>query len=263
MEMSDRIVIQNQKQQSLYYMLGYKFIRLRKLLFILFHPSCWKALRLGVAPSIEHHAVLINNSYDLVLDVGANRGQFAMFCRIIKPSIPIVAFEPIPNEAMIFRKVMKDMLDVQLQEVALGDKACEAELHLSHRPDSSSLLALGNTQTKLHPDTYEIGKIKVPVRRADEFKHCWENYSQILMKIDVQGFELAVLKGATETLTQCSFIYLECSETELYVGQALYAEITAFLNQNGFELKAQCHENWLDGKLVHADCLFARSSAAE
>ena len=232
-------------------------IKIRKLAYCLMHPQCWQALRLGVAPSIEHRKVLAVIDCDLILDVGGNRGQFSLISRMVKPGLPIVAFEPIPTEAEIFRKALSGK-NVQLHSVALGENAGEVEIHLSRSADSSSLLPIGELQRKLFRDTDEVGTLKVPVKRLDDFKSEWENYSRILLKIDVQGFELSVLKGAVEALKNCAYVYVECSETELYLGQAMYSEITDFLRQNGFELHSQCNETKLNGKLVHADCLFTR-----
>jgi hypothetical protein len=53
-------------------------------------------------------------------------------------------------------------------------------------------------------------------------------------------------------------VYVECSETELYVGQALYREVADFLNQEGFKLQSRYNETMVDGKLIQADYLFAR-----
>jgi predicted RNA methylase len=61
---------------------------------------------MGVAPSIEHQKILTELNCDFVLDVGANRGQFSLISRMVKPAIPILAFEPIPTEADIFRKAL-------------------------------------------------------------------------------------------------------------------------------------------------------------
>ena len=232
-------------------------LRIRKLIYSFTHPQCWQALRMGVAPSVEHRKVLSEIDCNFILDIGANRGQFSLISRMVKPGLPIVAFEPIPTEAEIFRKALSGK-NVQLHSVALGENAGEAEIHLSRSADSSSLLPIGELQRKLFRDTDEIGTLKVPVKRLDDFKSEWEKYSRILLKIDVQGFELSVLKGAVETLKRSAFVYVECSETELYVGQALYREVADFLNQEGFKLQSRYNETMVDGKLIQADYLFAR-----
>ncbi len=194
---------------------------------------------------------------DLIVDVGGNRGQFSLMSRIVKPDVPIMAFEPIPAEADIFRKALSGK-NVQLHQTALGEKAGEAEIHLSRSADSSSLLPIGDEQKKLFQNTDEIGTLKIPVKRLDDFKSEWGRYSRILLKIDVQGFELSVLKGGVETLKNCAYIYVECSETELYVGQALYRDVADFLGQQGFNLKSRYNDTVVDGKLIQADYLFTR-----
>jgi hypothetical protein len=112
-------------------------------------------------------------------------------------------------------------------------------------------------QRKLFPRTDEIGTLKISVKRLDDFKSAWEKHSRILLKIDVQGFELAVLKGAVETLRNCAYVYVECSETELYVGQALYQDVSDFLTNRGFSPRSRYNETIVNGKLIQADYLFA------
>ena len=178
------------------------------------------------------------------------------FCRLLKPSVPIVAFEPLPSEAEIYSRVTAGFANIQLHQTAMGENAGEAEIHLSRRADSSSLLPIGETQRKLFRGTYEVGTLNIPVKRLDDFKSEWGKYSRILLKIDVQGFELSVLKGAVETLKNCAYVYVECSETELYVGQALYRDVEDFLEQQGFKFQSRDNETVVDGKLIQADYLF-------
>jgi FkbM family methyltransferase len=238
-------------------MSGVGSLRVRKLIYSLLRPRCWKALRQGVAPSIEHEDVLAAITCDFIIDVGANRGQFSCISRIVKPALPILAFEPIPNEARVFQKVFSGT-SAPLHQVALGEVAGQAEIHLSRRLDSSSLLPIGEMQRKLFPATDEIGTLKVPVKRLDDFKSDWGKYSRILLKIDVQGFELSVLKGAIDTLKNCAYVYVECSETELYVGQALSRDISNFLSLQDFKFQSRHNESVANGKLIQADYLFVR-----
>jgi hypothetical protein len=122
-------------------------------------------------------------------------------------------------------------------------------------------MPIGETQRTFFPGSDEIGTLNVPIQKLDDFKPEWEKYSRILLKIDVQGFELAVLKGATETLKNCAYVYVECSEMELYVGQALYRDVAGFLEQHRFKQQSRYNETLAKGKLVQADYLFVRSSS--
>ncbi len=174
------------------------------------------------------------------------------------PKVPVVAFEPIPSEAMRFRSVHGATGNVRLIETALGTTAGKATMHLSKRADCSSLLAIGARQTELVPGTHEIDSIEVPVNRLDDLQENWALRTQQLMKIDVQGFELPVLQGATETLKSCKYVYAECSEVVLYEGQALRPEISRFLQAAGFKEAGQFSPVFDGSELVQADYLFVR-----
>jgi len=235
------------------------YLRLAKGCFALLRPACWRALARGVAPSIEHRAVLRALECDLVLDVGANRGQFTLMACLVLPQVPVQAYEPLLTEAAVFRVVHGRREGVTLHALALGDQPGEAELHVSGRADSSSLLPIGDLQARLFPSTAEVGRQKVTVATLDSLPAHWRTASRALLKLDVQGFELNVLRGATEALKHCAYVYAECSEMPLYSGQALRAEVEEFLRQQGLVVLGRHNPSFAGGKLVQADYLFGRS----
>ena len=159
--------------------------------FALTHPGCWKALLRRVAPAIEHRALLRSIDCDLLLDVGANRGQFSLIARVAHPHLPIHAFEPQPGEAAVYRHLFATDPRVTLHELALGDQPGEADLHISRRKDSSSLLPIGELQAKLFPSTEEVGTHRVRVVTLDSLTGHWPIATKVLLKLDVQGFELS------------------------------------------------------------------------
>jgi FkbM family methyltransferase len=212
----------------------------------------------GVAPSIEHLPVLRKLQVDGIIDVGANRGQFSLACRLALPKAPIVAFEPIPHEAKTYRAVHGGFTHVELLETALGDQAGQATLHLSQSADSSSLLSIGSRQTELFPGTQEVASIVVPVQRLDDLQQHWTGRHQQLLKLDVQGFELNVLRGAEQTLQNCKFVYAECSDVVLYEGQALRPEVSKFLASHGFRESASFNATYDGEQLIQADYLYVR-----
>ncbi len=233
--------------------------RVHKIAVTLLHPNCWQALRYGVFATTDNLMVLQKLSVDGIIDVGANRGQFSLACRMALPRIPIVAFEPIPSEAATFLKVHRKFSNVTLIEAALGPKTGSSILHLSKSADSSSLLPIGRRQTELHQNTDEVGTIEVLVHRLDEFHLHWFQSKRLLLKLDVQGYELCVLQGAQEALKHCAYVYAECSEVPLYDGQALRAQVESFLNEHNFTLKSRHNEEWDQGMLIQADYLFVKN----
>lgn len=234
------------------------FLRITKILYTATHPICWRALAYGVVPAIEHLVVLRSLVVDGVMDVGANRGQFTLACRQVLPRVPILAFEPIPDEAKTFRQVHGRDTGIELIETALGESSRVATLHLSRSPDSSSLLPISSDQVKLFPGTAGVGALTVPVQRLDDLAGRWVGRSRQLFKLDVQGFELSVLKGAVQTLGSCAHVYVECSEIPLYEGQALRAEVQSFLEGRGFRLVGRFNPSLSEGRLIQADYLFSR-----
>lgn len=248
-------------QTQEFYELNVSLLKLRfsKLAASLARPSCWHALGHGVAPAIEHLPVLKTLSVDGVIDVGANRGQFSLSCRIAMSNIPVLAFEPIPSEAVIYKSIHGKKSGCELVQCALGEAFSEAEFHLSHNLDSSSLLPIGKRQREMFPETAESGTIKVKVRTLDHFLPKMCRRSEQLLKIDVQGFELSVLKGAIKTLATCKHVYAECSEVQLYEGQALRPAVAEFLAGFGFQESGSFNHQYDRSELIQADYLYSRT----
>lgn len=236
-------------------------IRLRKLLAIAAHGYYRRAF-LGhrVAPAIEHVRVLCGLPFDFVADVGANRGQFSLVCRRLRPGAAIVAFEPQPGPARVYRQIFADDSLVTLHECALGRERGQMTMNISARDDSSSLLPISRAQTDNFPGTGAIATRQVRIGPLSDFVQLSDLGTHSLLKIDVQGFELEVLKSAETLLPQFDWVYAECSFVPLYEGQALAAEIIGWLDARGFRLAEQFNPSRAraDGALLQADLLFEK-----
>ena len=198
--------------------------------------------------------------FDLLLDAGANKGQFTLMATHVRPKAGVHAYEPHPGEANTFRAIHGKNPKVTLHEMALGEAESNAKLIISKRTDSSSLLPAAKTLSELFSETEPSGNTcTVRVAPLDAFPLHWQNASKALLKIDVQGYELSVLRGARQALKHCAYVYVESSNIVLYKGQALFDEVKAFLESEGFQLKSRSHEDIIDGKLIQADYLFERS----
>ena len=81
----------------------------------------------------------------------------------------------------------------------------------------------------------------------------------IFVKIDVQGYELEVLKSCVNIINQFDYIYVECSFIELYNGQSLANEIIQFLNDYSFKLYG-IYNTYYDtkGNAIQSDFLFSK-----
>lgn len=221
-----------------------------------------RALRRGVAPSLEHQRVLGLIEPRLVVDIGANRGQFALAVRHAHPTATILSFEPLPGPAASYRKVFAGDERVKLVESAVGPEAGAAPMHVSGRDDSSSLLPIAAMQDELFPGTAEAAVCSIHVTRLAEHLVDESINAPALLKLDVQGFELEALRGCEDLLRRFAWVYVECSFVELYVGQAFAGAIIAWLRERGFKLRGVYNMTYgPDGAAVQADFLFASGTS--
>jgi FkbM family methyltransferase len=229
--------------------------RLRKYVKLLQTPASWPALQHGVAATLDHDTALGHDSFATVIDVGANKGQFAVYARIRWPNARLICFEPLPKPRAKLVRVTRGQAEIH--DCALGAEPGEGRMHLASRTDSSSLLALGARQKAIF-GMEESGELWVPIKRLDA---CVSTPlpRPFLLKIDVQGFELEVLKGATGLLPNLDAVYVEASYVELYEGQALHEEIERYLTDAGFILDGRYNTHLHQGEPVQADLLFRRA----
>lgn len=215
-----------------------------------------------VAAAVEHVPVLRQlGAVRALVDIGANRGQFALAARHVYPDARIVSFEPLPDPAVKFLRVFRGDGRVRLHESAIGPEAGEATIHVSARDDSSSLLPIGSEQNRLFPGTAETRTQKIRVGRLHDFIVAEEIASPALLKLDVQGFELSSLRGCEDLLPCFAWVYVECSFIELYEGQALADEVIVWLREREFVLAGVYNMSYdQDGRAVQADFLFTRQS---
>jgi FkbM family methyltransferase len=223
------------------------------------NPRWRRALKHGVAATIEHASVDFGDDFATVLDVGGHHGQFTLFALERFPQAQVITFEPQAEGAAKIRAVTAGEPRVRIENFALGEQPGTAELNISKRSDSSSLLPIGEGQVEAFPGTEAHATETIKVETLDNLLPD-PPPAPTLLKIDVQGFELDVLRGATRTLAAIDEIYVECSFTELYSGQPLIGEIIDFLAQHHFALVGVFGVAYDDGgRCLQADCLFRRT----
>lgn len=239
----------------------FKIFKILKLLRILKEPAFINALFKGAAAGVEHKSILNNiNKCSHVVDIGANRGQFALISRICFPIARIDSFEPLQEPANIYRSVFRNDKNVELHPYAIGEEQIEAMIHISNRDDSSSLLPISEKQTTLFPETSEKETRTIMLSPLDGILSEDEIMSPALLKIDVQGFELSTLKGCATLLQRFNNVYVECSFVELYEGQSFADEVISFLTNYNFRLVGiynMFYDN--SGKAIQADFMFEQN----
>lgn len=231
-------------------------LRVKKLRIILLQPMLRRAFfQYLVMAGVEHKAVL-NRPLSTVVDIGANRGQFALAARAISGA-KVVSFEPLPEVAKIFLKVFSDDTAVRLHVAAIGERSEKKLIHLSACDDSSSLLEIGEAQSNFFPGTHEIGTLEIEVVTLDKFLTKEEITRPAMLKLDVQGFEIQALAGCKSLIGNFDYVYCECSFVELYKDQKLAGEVVSYLGSLGFSLSGIYNPSYdRDGNCIQADLLF-------
>ncbi len=227
----------------------------RKLTRLLREPAFWRPLRFGVAATVEHESVLFAGDYRTVIDVGAGRGQFAVFALRRFPLARIDGFEPLPQSFRTASRAVGSSSRVRLRRQAVGAAAGRAEIFATADADSSSLRRPTAEQTRLFPGTEDVDRVEVEVVTLDDALA--EVNRPALLKLDLQGGELEALRGAERLLGSVECVFVECSFVELYEGQALADEVICFLRERGFSLRGIYSPVYgEDRTCVQADLLF-------
>lgn len=177
---------------------------------------------------------------DLVLDIGANEGQFASEIRSVGYKGQIVSFEPLSDaNQKITQAAIGDKNWVIHPRSAIGDYDGEVEINVSANSVSSSILSMTEAHSSAAQNSAYVGSEKVSIARLDSVAADYISPSnKYFIKIDTQGFEWQVLDGATETLKNAQGVLCEMSLVPLYNGQYLWGDMLKRLESEGFTLWA-------------------------
>jgi FkbM family methyltransferase len=174
---------------------------------------------------------------DLLIDVGANRGEYGLSRRRTGYKGEIISFEPLSASYASLRALAGDDPKWTVGDrMAIGDRSDEIEINLASNSVSSSVLPMLETHVAAAPQARYIGRERVPLRRLDEVAGPRVAGRRVYLKLDVQGFERQVLSGAERILEDVVALQLEMSLLPLYQGEVLMPEMCQFLLGKGFEV---------------------------
>jgi FkbM family methyltransferase len=199
---------------------------------------------------------------DTVLDIGANFGGFAQLLRKdLGYAHRIISFEPLSSAFELLKANAKRDPNWEVLNLALGDTEEKREINIAGRSSSSSLLDMLPSHLKAAPESKYIGREIVEVRRLDSiFGNLCKPTNRVYMKIDTQGFESKVLKGAENSLMQIDTVQMEMSLVPLYEGEILFNEMCMLMTEKGYSLVAieAGLSNQNTGQLLQVDGIFHR-----
>lgn len=218
----------------------------------------------------EHRArqqTLSHLGIDLVLDVGANCGQFAEELMSSGYNGRVISFEPLSQAHATLHDRCRALGNARWQvhqRTAIGAEAGSATIHVAGNSVSSSLLPTLHAHVEAAPASATVGTEVVEVARLDDVAAAYASTSRaLLIKIDTQGFEWQVLDGAPQLLKQAVALQLELSLVPLYAGQRLWRDYVERLDGEGFQLYS-AYPAFTDdrtGQTLQWDAIFVRTLA--
>jgi FkbM family methyltransferase len=154
----------------------------------------------------------------------------------------ITVFEPLSKNFEVLAERLQDVnADIRGYQVALGSKKGTATMYLSSNEAQSSSILKPKEHLEHHPDVSFDGTEEVEVSVLDDYD--LENANFINM--DVQGYELEVLKGGKKTLKNVDYVYCEVNRGEMYENNAMIDDIDEYLGEYGFErVETYWPETW-------------------
>jgi FkbM family methyltransferase len=199
---------------------------------------------------------------DLVLDVGANTGQFGAFLREHRYAGEIVSFEPMQAAYAALSARTADDPGWTAVRSAVGAETDELEINVAGNSISSSLLPMLDRHLAIAPHSAYVQTERVPVERLDVLVPPTRlDGRTAYLKVDVQGFESQVLGGVGELWDLLAGVELECSLVPLYEGQDLLPAMIERLADHGFRLAVVSPglNDKVRGETLQVDAIFTRA----
>jgi FkbM family methyltransferase len=174
---------------------------------------------------------------DLVIDAGANVGQFATDLRSAGYQGLIISFEPASAPfSTLHKRAKRDPL-WQVFNLGLGNLNGEAILHIASNSGLSSSILPPYMHSEFFPEIKFNEEEKIQISTLSSFIKSQELQSKrILLKIDAQGYEGLIIDGALEIFDSVFYTYLELSMVQLYKGESTALEILNKLSELGHEI---------------------------
>lgn len=203
---------------------------------------------------------LSTHGIDLVVDVGANEGQFASSLREIGYRGRIVSFEPVESVYALLCERANSDPKWETRQLALGSKAGRQRISVSANSVFSSLLPQLRAAVEFDPAAAVVRSEEIEVVRFDDLFGGWHE-RKIFLKVDTQGFERQVIQGARASLSAIQGIQLELPVVQLYAGNWSFEGALGEMRELGFE-PAQIRPVTKRGddrsSALEFDCVFRR-----
>lgn len=221
------------------------------------------ASKFAISSIEEHLANYLPNDLNVLIDVGANNGNFTKLLRSIKPIDKVFFCEANANNLITLEK-FKHKNDSIISSI-ISNKEGEERFFIYEKESTSSLFSFDENMKEL--SELNLKAVEERVLNAITIDKLVEEnkIKEIdLLKIDVQGAELKVLEGANNSLPRIKNIWVEVSMKRVYKNTPIFSEIYEYLDHRGFIFKSFCPVfKSKDGEILQADVLFVNKSFNE
>tara|TARA_B100000579_G_C22724842_1_gene801223 strand:- start:18 stop:758 length:741 start_codon:yes stop_codon:yes gene_type:complete len=223
--------------------------------------------KITLSNNFYYHIVqtLKNYDIDLVIDIGANEGQFAK--KIIDYGFKnkIISFEPIKNVNKILRYNSKNHQNwIVSKSFGFGNLNQTQFINVSKNSVSSSILEINKKHLQAQPDARTIGKEKIRLITLNSYlnKYKFKN-KKIFIKIDTQGYEKKIILGAKKVLNRVTGLMIEASISKVYKKETDYMAIINLMKKLGFYVWS-IERGFTDkktGQVLQLDIIFINKNA--
>lgn len=220
----------------------------------------------GIDPFLDLTFLLQHKPNPIVFDVGANDGETVQEFIERFPSARVFAFEPYAACCEILDRKFRGQAAIQIQNIALGEDRGTSELNLYSGNRMNSLLRLDDGPGNVMGKSFtRAGSVKVR-REALDFFCTDSGIDRIdVLKIDTQGYDLQVLKGARRLLEEkrIKTILLEVNFVPMYKRQATFSELHEFLSSFGYRFVDFYNQVRPDDYTAWCDACYVASSPVD
>lgn len=221
-----------------------------------------KLVRLNSLPEGRRMKMISYHNIGAVVDVGGNVGSYGEELRAAGFHKQIISFEPAANAFNVLSFKAKGDAFWTVRKCAIGETEGEVELNIAGNDGaSSSILPMCQRHKEAAPTAAYVGVESVPLMTLDKaLEGLLLPDEQVLLKLDIQGYESMALAGAKQTLRQVALIECELSLVQLYEGQMCFDEMLALLKSLGFR-PVQFSHAFIDaasGESLQLDGMFSR-----
>lgn len=201
---------------------------------------------------------------DVVVDVGANSGQFAELVMACGFEGKVISFEAVPEiYRELQRRAGRGTSNWKIGRcTAVGAQDGEIDINVAGNLASSSVLPMLKRHVEAAPQSAYSGSVRVPLSRLDSLVGSdIPQKGEVFLKVDTQGYELQVLRGGEELLKRVTALQVELSTMPLYDGAPSLLEMLLYIDERGFKIFGMVPELFsrATGQLLQVNGVFVRA----